>query len=95
MLVTYEDLLELDKELIIDAGYASFNDEYCVYAVYRSPLLNNTGVFYISLDQGLVINAEEYDGSGNLIYSMTAGECVMNKVDPAAFTLPDGTVLVT
>jgi hypothetical protein len=93
MLVTYEDLLELDKNNIIDAGYTNYNGENCVFAVYRSTLLENTGTFYISLDQGLVIGAEEFDKAGDLIYSMTAGECVINEVDPAAFTLPDGTVL--
>jgi len=94
MLVTYEDLLKLDKNDIIDAGYVDFNDEECVYAVYRSPLLDYSRTFYISLELGLVIGAEEYDETGKLIYEMTAGECIINKVDPAAFILPDGTELV-
>ncbi|MCL2152364.1 MAG: hypothetical protein FWH57_05315 [Oscillospiraceae bacterium] len=90
MLVTYEDLLKLDKSDIIDAGYIDYNGEYCVYAVYRSPLLNNVGTIYISLDLGLVVGAEERDEAGELIYSMSSDECLIGEADPAAFILPDG-----
>ena len=94
MLVTYEDVLKLDKKDIIGAGYIEYKGEDCVYAKYRSPLLNYTRTFYISLDAGLVAGAEEYDESGKLIYSMEAGELVLNEFDPAAFILPDGTDLL-
>jgi len=94
MLVTYEDLLKLNKEDIIDAGYVEYDNEECVFAVYRSPLLNYTRKFYISLRLGLVICAEEFDVSGKLVYSMTSGECIVNEIDPSAFILPDGTNLV-
>jgi hypothetical protein len=93
MLVTYEDLLQLDKNDISEAGYVEYGGEECVYAVYRSPLLNYTRTFYISLDIGLVIGAEEIDEAGELVYSMTAGECIINEIDPSAFILPDGTNL--
>ena len=93
MLVTYEDVLELDINDIIDAGYVEYNDEECVYAVYRSPLLGYTRSFYISLEAGLIVGAEEYDEAGKLVYSMVAGEFFVGEADPAAFTLPDGTEL--
>jgi hypothetical protein len=93
MLITYEDLLQLDKNDISEAGYIEYGGEECVYAVYRSPLLNYTRTFYISLNLGLVIGAEEVDESGKLVYSMTAGECIINEIDPSAFILPDGTNL--
>jgi len=93
MLVTYEDLLELDINDIVDAGYVEFSGEECVYAVYRSPLLNFTRTFYISLDLGLVIGAEEVDETGEIIYRMSAGGCAVGEADPAVFILPDGTEL--
>ena len=90
MLVTYEDLLMLDKNDIIDAGYVKYSGEWCIYAVYRSPLLKYSRIFYISEKYGLVIGAEELDGSGELVYKMSAGECQIGEISPSAFILPDG-----
>ena len=93
MLVTYEDLTLLDQDDIMEAGYTEFGGEYCIFAQYRSPLLGYTRVYYVSIDLGLVTRAEEYDENGELVYLMTAGDCMVEEADPAAFTLPDGTVL--
>ena len=94
MLVTYEDILELDQEYVVDAGYTEFGGEYCLYAEYLSPLLGYTMRYYISIELGLVIGAEEYDETGSLVYTMSAGECLVGEINPASFTLPDGTVLI-
>ena len=94
MLVTYEDILVLDRNDIVDAGYTVFGGEDCVYAVYSSPLLGNTRTYYISSELGLVVAAKEYDNAGALVYSLAAGACSVGVADPAAFTLPDGTVLL-
>ena len=93
MLVTYEDVLGLDANDIIEAGYSEYNGEECVYAVHRSPLLNYTRTFYVSLEAGLVAGAEEYDEAGKLVYSMVAAECALDDADAGAFILPDGTDL--
>jgi len=94
MLITYEDVLRLDKNDMISAGYTEYEGVVCVYAEYRSQLLGNTMTYYISLDLGLVVAAEEYDRDGALIYSMKAGDCAIGEADPAAFILPDGTNLI-
>jgi len=94
MLLTYEDILHLEQNEIIDAGYTEFEGEDCVHAVYRSPLLGYTRTYYISLTLGLVVAAREYDGIGELIYAMTAGESAIGEVDASAFMLPDGTSLI-
>ena len=93
MLVTYEDILGLDKNEITDAGYILFEDVDYIYAEHLSPLLGYTRRYYVSLEVGLVTSAEEYDEAGSLVYLMTAGECLVGQVDPDAFVLPDGTVL--
>ena len=93
MLITYEDLLALDPDDIIEAQYIEYNGEDCIYAGYRSPLLGYTKTFYISLELGLITGAEEYDETGMLVYRMTAGACTFGETDPADFTLPDGTIL--
>ena len=90
MLITYEDILNLDRRDITDAGYTQYGGEYCVFAEYRSPYLGNSVKYYVSIELGLLIAAEEYDAAGSLIYRMTAFECLFD-VDPASFLLPDGT----
>ena len=94
MLVTYEDLLELDKNIIIEAGNVERQGEDCVYAVFHSPVFGYLTTYYVSIDQGLVTCAEEYNDNGDLVYIMTAGEYIGGEVDPAAFVLPDGTDLM-
>ena len=78
---------------IIDAGYTEYNDEYCIYAVYLSPLLGYRRTYFLSLDLGLVIASEEVDSTGTLIYRMIAHDTVTGEADPTDFTLPDGTLL--
>ena len=95
MLVTYEDLLNLDSNDIIDAGYAVYGDEDCIYAVCLSPLLGYRRTFYISIDLGLVIGAQDFDRDGELVYDMTALSTTVDEVDPVMFTLPDGTAVVS
>jgi hypothetical protein len=93
MLITFEDILGLDINYIVEADYTIYEGEECIYVVYLSPIFGYTVRYYISIDLGLVIAAEEYDETGELIYRMVAGECIVGEVDPAVFTLPDGTDL--
>ena len=90
MLITYEDVIRLDRNYILDAGYTEYGDEECVYAEYLQPKLGYTMKCYISIELGLITGAEEYDAAGTLTYRMSAGECVFD-VDASAFMLPDGT----
>ena len=92
-LITYEDILTLDKNTIYDAGYTEFGGEECVYVEYLSPRLGYTMKCYISIELGLITGAVEYDEAGAVIYKMTAGECVVGEADLSAFTLPDGTIV--
>lgn len=92
MIVTYEDVLELDKDYILDAGYTEYGGEECIYAQYRQPKLGYTMKYYVSIDLGLITGAEEYDADGALVYRMRAGECLFDA-DASAFLLPDGTDL--
>ena len=90
MMVTYEDILTLDKSEILDAGYIEYNTEECVFATWRTPLLGYKRTCYISLKSGLIIGAEEFDDSGALVYEMTTDTYTPGEPDPASFTLPDG-----
>jgi len=90
MLVSYEDILQLDKSDILGAGYIEYEGEYCIYGDCRTPQLGYSRRYYIPVSLGLVSCAEEYDESGSIVYSMTAGECAIGTVDESAFLLPDG-----
>ena len=92
MLPTYEDLLNLDINLIIDAGITEFEDETCIFVVYKSPLLGMIRTYYISIAHGLVIGVWEYDENGVRVYRMSSGS--IEEVDMSAFLLPDGTSVV-
>jgi hypothetical protein len=95
MLNTYEDILELSLSDIIDAGSIEYEGEDFIFIAYLSRHLGYTGNYYVSIDLGLVIRAEEFDENGELVYRMTAGETITGETDPAMFTLPDGTILGT
>jgi len=95
MMASYEDIMAIDGKDIEDAGFTGYNGEDCIFVQYRSAVLGYTRMYYISIQYGLVTGAEEYDGNGELVYRMTAGECVTGVIDPSEFILPDGTELIT
>jgi len=90
MMITYEDILNAGPGDITDAGYTERDGAESIFAVYRSPLLGYIMTCYISIDLGLVTEAEEYDEAGELVYRMTTDGFVADYTDPAFFILPDG-----
>jgi len=95
MLASYEDIISIGVEAISDAGFTGYDGEDCIFVQYRSDILGYTRKYFISIEFGLVIAAEEYDEAGGLVYRMTAGECVAGDIDPSEFMLPDGTDLAS
>ena len=87
---TYEDVLALTPADIIETGFAQFGGESCIYVVYRSPQFGYTIRYYVSIELGLLVGAEEHDRTGSLVYRMTVGETMLGEADPSAFMLPDG-----
>lgn len=92
MMMSYEDILKLDKSSITAAGYMEYGDngEKCIYVQYVTKLLNYKVKCYISVESGLLIHAEMYDGD-TLIYKMTTFDFSRAEPDPSVFELPDGT----
>jgi len=93
MLLTFENILDLNPNDIVDAGLTEFEGVVCVFALYHSPFLNNSRRYYISIDDGLVFAVDGYDSAGMLIYAMRAGETLIGEIAPEAFVLPDGTAV--
>jgi hypothetical protein len=89
MLITYEDILALDRGDIIDAGYVEYAGARRIFVEYSSGVLGYVTRCYISPELGLITAAEEYDGDA-LIYKMTAGACSVGEQGEQAFDLPGG-----
>lgn len=94
MLLTYEDVLQLDKESILDAGYVTNDNEVCIYVRYVSGSLGYTTVCYISTASGLLTSAEQYDGE-TLVYRMTTASYTEGVQDLAVFKLPNGNNVIS
>lgn len=72
-LLTYEDVLTLDKSAILDAGYTEYNGENCIFVRYASGALDYEHLCYISDATGLLMGAETYDGD-MLVYAMRSSD---------------------
>jgi hypothetical protein len=91
---TYEDILLLDKEDILEAGYADYEGEPCIYVKAETGLMGYTYEYYVSARTGLLVLAETYDGE-KLIHSTTAGSPNLSEPSDDAFRLPDGSSALT
>lgn len=87
-LLTYEDVLALDKALITDAGYADYNGENCVYVRYGGGALGYENLCYISDSTGLLMGVETYDGDV-LVYAMRSGTPDISTPDESVFAEPN------
>lgn len=93
MIMTYQDVVNLEQSDVTDAGYGKYNDENCIYVTYTTPLLNYTATCYISPVSGLLVGAEQYDGATRIYRMTTSG---LNLTAPGAdrFSLPDGSNVI-
>ena len=88
---TYEDVLALPADSITGAGYEKVNDTSCILAEVSDAELGYTRKFWVSVESGLLMAAETWDGE-TLLYRMSGTQSTVLSAD-AAFALPDGTVL--
>lgn len=90
---TYETVLDLDTKSISDAGYDLRGDLPCVYVETEDPKLKLLTRFWVSVESGLLISAEQ-EQEGQLVYRMTSyGPAQYPCPSNASFALPDRTVL--
>ena len=86
-LLTYEDVLSLDVDAILDAGYAAYQGENCLFVRYAAGELGYEHLCYISDATGLLMGTETYDGSV-LIYAMRSSAPELEPPDAALFETP-------
>jgi len=86
-LLTYEELMDVPQEDILDAGYADQSGQPCIYAIYKSGELGYVSHIYISIDTGLLLSTEKYDGD-TLIYSMSSVSTDLSTPSDSIFEVP-------
>lgn len=86
-LLTYEDILALDKRDIFEAGYTSYADENCIYARCTQGELGYESCFWVSESTGLLMGSETYDGS-SLIFRMSSTAADISTPDDEVFVHP-------
>ncbi|WP_298029797.1 hypothetical protein [uncultured Dysosmobacter sp.] len=89
---TYEDILALDAETITAADYRSTLGLRCIYVETAADEAGYALRYWVSVDTGLLVAAEKLLNR-ETVYRM--GAPTVDQTEPAAFTLPDGTVLET
>ena len=86
---TYETVLSLDPDSIIETGYELRGSYPCVYVEVQSGE-NRLERYWISTGNGLLISAEP-EVNGSLVYRMTAYSPIQSPCPAtASFSLPDG-----
>ncbi len=87
MIPTYEDVLVLEPERIIAAGYVLHGGVWRIMAAAREEPSGYVTVYYISIETGLLEAAERRDGE-TVVYSMTAQPSDLAAPEDAVFALP-------
>ena len=70
-LVTYEGVLDVPADGILDAAYVDHDGQSCIYAKYKSENSNYVNQIYVSISSGLLISAEIDDGE-SAVYKMSS-----------------------
>lgn len=86
-LVTYEEIMDISRENILDAYYIVHLSQPCIYVEYKSGELNYVYHVYISVDKGLLVSTEKYDGD-KLIYSMESVSPELSTPSDDLFDIP-------
>ena len=86
-LLSYEELLTLPKDAILDAGYYEFAGESCIYADYTVGELGYRNIVYISVSTGLLMGCETYDGN-TLVYRMISAPPDISTPSDEVFAPP-------
>lgn len=89
MILTYEDVVDLDPEAILEAGVERRDGGLGIAVEFISGQLGYRTRCFISVANGLLLEAEQYDGD-RLVYRMRTLDLDLNAPEESLFTLPDG-----
>lgn len=90
---TYEDVLALDKEMIVDANYVTRDGVPCIYVETSVDELGYLERYWVSTSNGLLIASETVKDDVVIMRMRSTDAEVLQAAEKDRFTLPDGTVL--
>lgn len=86
-LVTYEEIMDISQENILDAYYIVHSGQPCIYVEYKSGELNYVNHIYISVDKGLLVSSETFDVD-KPTYSMLSAPVELSPPSDDTFDIP-------
>lgn len=89
-ILTYEDILTLDINDILDAGYKEYEGEECLFAEYMGGAFGYVSRVWVSMESGLLMGSETYDGE-ELIFRVSSTAPVLESPEESVFALPNAT----
>jgi len=90
---TYEDILELPAEDIVQADYRPLDELTCIYVETAADAAGYSTRYWVSVENGLLVQAERLLNE-EAVYRMSSPHVNQAEYDASRFTLPDGTVLL-
>ena len=90
---TYEDVLDLDQDSIVDANYVTRDGVPCIYVETSVDDLGYLERYWISTDNGLLVASESIKDDTVIMRMRSTDAEVLQAAEKDRFTLPDGTVL--
>ncbi len=87
-LVTYEEIMDIPQENILGAYYVDKSGQACIYVEYVSGELNYVNHLFVSVDSGLLVSSEKFDGD-KLVYSMESTSSELTTPSDDVFKLPN------
>lgn len=91
---TYQDVLDLPQESIVDAGYVERDGLPCIYVETSVDELGYLERFWVSEDSGLLVASETVKEDA-VVLRMKSSAVNALALEEMDFSLPDGTVLHT
>lgn len=93
-ILTYEDVIDLPTENIVDAGHDMKDGKYCIWVEYSEESVGYLERYWIEIESGLLVAAETRNKEdGRLIQRLTETHYEAPINQQVKFILPDGTIL--
>ncbi len=86
---SYETLMELEIDDILETKYMQMESAYCIYVKAEIGAFGYISEYYIYPDTGLLLKNDIYDGD-KLIYSMNSSDLMLSVPNDECFLLPGG-----
>jgi hypothetical protein len=86
LIPTYEDLLQIPAEQIVEAGYETHLEQDCIYAATAANEQGYSERYWVAVDSGLLIAAER-EQNGEVVYRMESSDLSLGAPDDSAFVV--------